>query len=143
MPTHRNTTTAPSMQSYNDKMSRTGVKVKHQKARTVTANDLGKNRNGSYTSGGSLNQGYQGANPNEGRYKGGFTKGTSRSATGRMAEEGSTRAGGKTWTMTPKNDDGSPVLDSRGNARQSGRSQTATRRQRYYDVRVGLGLVGG
>lgn len=61
---------------------------------------------------------------------------------GRMSTNGST-AGGSTWTFTPKNSDGSPVLKKDGTARQSGRSQIASRRQRYYDVRVGLGMVGG
>ena len=48
------------------------------------------------------------------------------SATGRMAEYGSTRAGGTTQTLG----------DGRG-------GKQATRRQRYYDVRVGMGLAGG
>jgi len=61
---------------------------------------------------------------------------------GRLSTNGKT-AGGSTWTFTPKNADGSPVLNKKGEARQSGRSQVATRRQRYYDVRVGLGMVGG
>lgn len=54
---------------------------------------------------------------------------------GRLSDNGRT-AGGSTWTFTKKDDDGNKV-------RQSGRSQVATRRQRYYDVRVGLGLSGG
>lgn len=58
-----------------------------------------------------------------------------RSATGRMSTNGRT-AGGDTWAFTQK--------DSAGNKiRQSGRSKLASRRQRYYDVRVGLGLAGG
>lgn len=57
--------------------------------------------------------------------------GYTRSARGRMSTNGAT-AGGSTWTFTDKD---------RG--RQSGRSQIATRRQRYYDVRKGLGMVGG
>ncbi len=54
---------------------------------------------------------------------------------GRMSTNGS-RAGGSTWTMTQKDENGNTV-------RQSGRSKMASRRQRYYDVRVGLGLAGG
>ena len=54
-----------------------------------------------------------------------------RSASGKMSVNGQT-AGGNTWTFSDKD---------RG--RQSGRSQMASRRQRYYDVRVGLGLAGG
>lgn len=69
-------------------------------------------------------------------------KGYTRSATGRLSTNGRT-AGGSTYTFTPKNDDGSPVLGKNGKPRQSGRSGLATRRQRYYDVRVGLGLAGG
>lgn len=57
------------------------------------------------------------------------------STTGRMSIDGR-RAGGSTWTMTQKDDDGNKI-------RQSGRSKIATRRQRYYDVRKGLGLAGG
>lgn len=62
---------------------------------------------------------------------GGYT----RSTRGRMSTDGRT-AGGSTWTFTKKNADGTT-------ARQSGRSQIASRRQRYYDVRTGLGLAGG
>lgn len=58
-----------------------------------------------------------------------------RSARGRMSTNGRT-AGGSTWTFTQKDSDGNTV-------RQSGRSKIATRRQRFYDVRVGLGLAGG
>lgn len=54
-----------------------------------------------------------------------------RTASGRMSVNGRT-AGGRTWTFTDKE-----------NGRQSGRSKMASRRQRYYDVRVGLGLAGG
>lgn len=50
---------------------------------------------------------------------------------GRMSTNGSS-AGGTTWTFTDKE-----------NGRQSGRSAMASRRQRYYDIRVGLGLAGG
>lgn len=50
---------------------------------------------------------------------------------GKMSTNGRT-AGGSTWTFTDK---------ERG--RQSGRSKMATRRKRYYDIRVGLGLAGG
>lgn len=57
------------------------------------------------------------------------------SARGRMSVDGHT-AGGSTWTFTQKDDNGNKI-------RQSGRSQIATRRQRYYDIRVGLGLAGG
>ena len=62
---------------------------------------------------------------------------------GRLSVNGRNTQGASTWTMTPKNADGSPVLGKNGKPRQSGRSQIATRRQRYYDVRVGLGLAGG
>lgn len=57
------------------------------------------------------------------------------STNGRMSTNGRT-AGGSTWTFTDKDSDGNTV-------RQSGRNKIATRRQRYYDVRVGLGLAGG
>lgn len=56
------------------------------------------------------------------------------SSTGRMSTNGRT-AGGSTWTFTQKNADGTK--------KQSGRNKIATRRQRYYDIRVGLGLAGG
>ena len=119
----------PRTSSYNKKMEGSGVKVRHYKEKTFTNRDLGRNRNQAYTSNGTNNQGYD-------RDTKQFTKTTSSSARGRMAVEGSTRAGGNTWTFTQKDDNGNTV-------RQSGRSQTATRRQRYYDVRVGLGLMGG
>ncbi len=53
------------------------------------------------------------------------------SRNGRLSPGGS-KAGGYTWTFSDKD-----------NNRQSGRSRMATRRQRYYDVRLGLGLNGG
>ena len=58
---------------------------------------------------------------------GGYTS----SKRGRLSTNGKT-AGGSTWTFSDKD-----------KGRQSGRSQIATRRQRYYDVRVGLGMAGG
>ncbi len=54
---------------------------------------------------------------------------------GRLSTNGRT-AGGSTWTFTQKDSDGNKI-------RQSGRRSVATRRQRYYDVRVGLGMSGG
>lgn len=64
-----------------------------------------------------------------------------RTASGRMSVNGRTQ-GGSTWTMTPKNDDGSPVINEKtGKARQSGRSKIATRRQREYDVRKGMNNI--
>lgn len=57
------------------------------------------------------------------------------SSNGRMSTNGRT-AGGMTWAMTAKDENGNTI-------RQSGRSQMATRRQRYYDIRKGLGLAGG
>lgn len=125
----KNTTTAASMQSYNEKMSRTGVKVKHLKARQPKANEVGRSKNSAYTASAGNNQGYDSETKQ-------FTRGTSRSATGRMAVEGSSRAGGNTWTFTEKDENGNTI-------RQSGRSGIASRRKRYYDVRVGLGMVGG
>lgn len=105
------------------------VKLKHLKAKTVTANDMGKNRNGAFTSNGSLNQGYD-------KEQKKFTKASGRSARGRLAAEGSSNANsGRTHSMS--------YYDENGN-RKSGRGgQLASRRQRYYDVRVGLGLAGG
>lgn len=50
---------------------------------------------------------------------------------GRMSVDGKT-AGGYTHAFTDKE-----------NGRQSGRSKIASRRQRYYDIRIGLGLSGG
>ena len=65
----------------------------------------------------------------DGKWKEGA--GYTRTASGRMSVDGK-RAGGSTWTFTDKD-----------KGRQSGRSQIASRRQRYYDVRVGLGMAGG
>lgn len=55
---------------------------------------------------------------------------------GRLSVDGQ-RAGGHTWTFTKK------AADGKTTERQSGRSKIASRRQRYYDIRVGLGLAGG
>lgn len=46
-----------------------------------------------------------------------------------------------TWAMTPKNDDGTPVLGKSGKARQSGRSMIANRRQRDYDNRRAMNNI--
>ena len=62
------------------------------------------------------------------------TKGGAMSIDGR-------KAGGTTWAMTPKNDDGSAVLNSKGEVRQSGRSQLANRRQRDYDNRKAMNNI--
>lgn len=65
-----------------------------------------------------------------------------RDGQGRMSINGKNTAGAKTWTMTPKNDDGSPVINSKtGAPRQSGRSQIADRAQRRYDVRAGMNNI--
>ena len=69
---------------------------------------------------------------------GGYTS----SKRGRMSTDGS-RAGGNTWTFTPKNDDGSSVLKKDGTIRQSGRSQISNRNQRMYDVKKGLNNIVG
>lgn len=105
------------------------VRLKHLNAKGVKFADGARNANQSRTSGGALTQGYD---PNTKQ----FTRGTTSTRSGRMAEEGSTRAGGTTWTFTQKDENGNTI-------RQSGRSMTATRRQRYYDVRRGLGMAGG
>lgn len=55
------------------------------------------------------------------------------SATGKMSANGKT-AGGSTWTMTDKDDDGNTV-------RQSGRNKIANRSQRQYDVRAGFNQI--
>lgn len=116
--------TMRSMQSYNDKMKRAGVKVKNLKAKQTNLQGGAKNRNQAYTSGGANNQGYD----YEAKQ---FTKGSSRSATGRLAIEGETNAANaRTWAMTVKDENGNTV-------RQSGRSQTAKRAERYYDRRKG------
>lgn len=83
--------------------------------------------------------GYLVKNQDTGKWEdgGGYTS----TKSGRLSIDGR-RAGGLTHAQTPKNDDGSPVMKN-GKARQSGRSGLATRRQRYYDVRVGLSLSGG
>lgn len=57
------------------------------------------------------------------------------SKTGRMSTNGRT-AGGLTHSFTAKDADGNTI-------QQSGRKGLATRRQRYYDIRVGLNLAGG
>lgn len=57
------------------------------------------------------------------------------SVNGKMSTDGRI-AGGSTWTFTDKDADGNKLS-------QSGRNKLATRRQRYYDVRLGLGLAGG
>ena len=64
-----------------------------------------------------------------------------RTASGRLSIDGRTTNGAVTWAMTPKNDDGTPVLNKRGEARQSGRSRVANRRQRDYDNRKAMNNI--
>ena len=59
----------------------------------------------------------------------------STSTRGRMTDGVSSRAGGVTNTMS--------MGTGSGNTTGRGGDTNVTRRQRYYDVRVGLGLVGG
>lgn len=63
-----------------------------------------------------------------------------RSVTGRMSVDGRT-AGGSTWAFTPKNDDGSPVVDSKGRRKQSGLSKISDRDTRYREVKRSLNNV--
>lgn len=63
-----------------------------------------------------------------------------RSVTGRMSVDGRT-AGGSTWAFTPRNDDGSPVVDSKGRRKQSGLSKIADRDTRYREVKRSLNNV--
>lgn len=118
------------------------------------ARDNGRGRNQAYSSGArSVSPGNDNAyrmieawrenqsnrNGSTGQFKkkgtGGNVATLTSSTRGRLSEDGRT-AGGKTWTMTAKDENGNTIA-------QSGRNKTATRRQRYYDVRVGLGLAGG
>lgn len=123
------------------------------RAKRKDARDNGRGKNSAYSAGARSvspgndnayrmieawreNQSNRGSN---GKFKkkgtGGNVATLTSSATGRLSEDGRT-AGGKTWTMTAKDENGNTIA-------QSGRNHTATRRQRYYDVRVGLGLAGG
>lgn len=120
MPSRRNTTTMASAISYNQKMRRAGVKVKNQKARSVAADQIGKNANGSWTSNGANNQGY---NKETGR----FTQPTTHTKSGKMSVDGR-RAGGLTHTV-------SLAPEERTDGKRSGRGgKLASRRQRYYDL---------
>lgn len=64
-----------------------------------------------------------------------------RTRSGRLSINGKDTNGAVTNAMTPKNDDGTPVLNQKGEARRSGRESLATRRQREYDVRKGLNNI--
>lgn len=124
MPKKKQTVTMKSQQSLIKKLNDSGTKVKQVRARKTNLQGGAKNRNQAYTSGGANNQGYDYETKQ-------FTKGTSQTRSGRMAVEGETNAANaRTWTMTQKDDDGNVI-------RQSGRSQTAKRAERYYDRRVG------
>ena len=64
-----------------------------------------------------------------------------RNRQGLMSVDGK-KAGGSTWAMTPKNDDGTYVINPKtGEARQSGRSEVANRRQRDYDNRKAMNNI--
>ena len=60
---------------------------------------------------------------------------------GKLSVNGRNTNNAYTNTFTPKNDDGSPMLNEKGEARQTGRSEKANRRQRDYDVRAGLNNI--
>lgn len=61
---------------------------------------------------------------------------------GRLSVNGRNTSGAVTNAMTPKNDDGSSVINPRtGEARQSGRSELANRRQRDYDNRKAMNNI--
>lgn len=64
-----------------------------------------------------------------------------RTKSGLLSANGRDTKGAYTNAMTPKNDDGTPVLNAKGEARQSGRAEKANRRQRDYDVRKGLNNI--
>lgn len=95
-----------------------------------------RGRNSAYTA----THGIAVKNPESGRWEDSGRMMT-RTTSGRMSEDGR-RQGGATWTMTPKNDDGTPVINPKtGKARQSGRSKIADRSQREYDVKAGLNNI--
>ena len=61
---------------------------------------------------------------------------------GKLSVDGKTTKNAYTNAMTPKNDDGTPVINPRtGEARQSGRSEKANRRQRDYDNRKAMNNI--
>lgn len=104
----------------------------------------GRGKNQAFTSGAQNAQGFEDGKGNKLKTTDGMkqawekkekVKTYTSSRHGRMSTNGRT-AGGSTWTFTQKDSDGNKI-------RQSGRSGIAIRRQRYYDVRVGLGLSGG
>lgn len=126
-----------------------------QRQRANAAIDGRAGRNSSYTSGartvnttidnaqGMREAWNKNANPvrtrgANGRFNGtdnGQVQTVTSSVRGRMSTNGRT-AGGRTWTMTAKDNEGNTL-------RQSGRSQIASRSQRYYDVIQGLNNVQG
>lgn len=137
-----------SVRNRTNKNTETPSAIKRRKE----ARDNGRDRNSAYTAGARSasrgddnayammekwreNQSNRGSN---GRYKkkgtGGNVQTITSSVTGRMSDNGRT-AGGSTNTFTYRDENGE---------RHSGRGgKLATRRQRYYDIRVGLGLAGG
>lgn len=123
-------------ESLADKQKKAGVKVAHNKVKAAGPGRNTLNRNQAYTSDGTLSQGYNKDTKQ-------FEKTATSTRSGLLAVEGSNSTkGARTWTFTPKNDDGSPIINEKtGKARQSGRSQTATRTQRTYDTKAGLNNI--
>jgi len=123
-------------ESLADKQKKAGVTVSHNKAKSSAPGKNTLNRNQVRTADGVLSQGYNTETKQ-------FEKTTSRTKSGLMAVEGSNSTKGAiTWAMTPKNDDGTPVINEKtGQARQSGRSRLANRSKRNYDVRAGLNNI--
>lgn len=145
MATRKPKRTAELGQKLDEKLRGKGVKVKHYNV-TKVGNTPYHTRTDGRSSMGAMNQNYQ-----DGRYtadsttsKGGKLAVAKRDENGRLI--GTDTKNAKTNLFTPKNDDGTAVLDSKGNKRQSGTrkgengrmTSEANRRQRDYYVRVGL-----
>ncbi len=119
------------------KQKKSALETKSQRKSRLNGYDNGRERNAAYTSG-AREVGFPKDSTalNKEAWENGTKVQTYTSTkNGRMSGNGKT-AGGMTWTMTAKDADGNKIS-------QSGRNKIATRRQRYYDVRVGLGLSGG
>lgn len=113
------------------------LETKSQRKARLNGYDNGRERNAAYTSG-AREVGFP-KDPkalNAEAWENGTQVQTyTSSKSGRMSDNGRT-AGGYTHSFTKKDDDGNVE-------KQSGRGGVASRRQRYYDIRVGLGLSGG
>lgn len=120
----------------------TGEWTRSNQSKRILAARNGRGRNAAYTSGAQETTSGERGQTQAQRMMAAWNDGVNtrdvqtytRTRNGRLSANGRDTRGAYTWTQTNRDMDGNFV-------RQSGRSQMASRRQRDYDVRLGLNNV--